>query len=177
MTLDEFYNLSRDECFERIKDESRSQAKQRLYFGAIVSLLIIVILIILVIGLDRVRIFPSCQLAVFCVAAGWQAVNNYRFLKLVDNLGTPKHLLYWYEKTISNNRNAYYLGMLGLIGNIVDPYACARHEWDWVWVDIVFVVGMLVFLIYSYFKGDYLKYKTNRDEEIIDRLEDLIKKE
>ena len=128
MKLDEFYNLSRDECIVRIKGECRSQAKQRLYFGAIVSLIIIGILIFLMIKPNRPHIILSCQLALFCVAAAWQAVNNYRLLRLVDSLDAPEHLLYWYEKSIKNNRNAYYLGMLGLIGNIIDPYAFASRE-------------------------------------------------
>ena len=176
MTLDEFYNLSREECFERIKGECRSQAKQRLRFGAIVALFIIACLIIGWIRVDQLRIFPIIQFSILFLAAVWDAVNNYRFLRWVDGLNTPEHLLHWYEKTIKSNRNAYYLGMLGLIFNVVDPYAFAYHEWDWVWVDIVFVVLLLVFLIYSYFKGDYLRYKTDRDDEIIDRLQDLINK-
>ena len=177
MTLDEFYNLSKDECLVKIKAECQSQAKQRLYFGAILALIIIALMIFTWTRLDHVRnlrILPFFQFSVICLAAVWEAVSNYRFLQWLDNLNAPEHLLHWYEKTMNNNRNAYYLGMLGLICNVVDPYAFANHEWDWVWVDMTFVILMLAFMIYSYFKGDYLRYKTDRDEEIIDRLHDLI---
>lgn len=178
MTLDEFYNLSKDECFVRIKAECRSQAKQRLRFDVILALFTIAIIIVFAWKwLDHgrnVRILPFFQFSVLCLAAVWAAVSNYRCLQWVDNLNTPEHLLHWYEKTMNNNRNAYYLGTLALIFNVVDPYAFDNHEWDWIWVDMTFVVLMLAFLIYSYFKGDYLKYKTDLDEEIIDRLHDLI---
>ena len=175
MTLDEFYELSREECILRIKDECRSQAKKRMLFGAI-FLLWMAILIFLWIKLEQVRILYVCQLSVFCIAAAWIAVNNFRLLHNVNSLDTPEQLLHWYEMTMNNNRRAYYLAMLGLIGNLVDPYAFIRSDWEWGWilVDLTILVATLAFLIYSYFKGDYLKYKTDRDEDIIMRLHDLI---
>ena len=175
MTLDEFYELSREECILRIKDECRSQAKKRMLFGAI-FLLWMAILIFLWIKLEQVRILYVCQLSVFCIAAAWIAVNNFRLLHRVNSLDTPEQLLHLYEKTMNNNRRAYYLAMLGLIGNLVDPYAFIRSDWEWGWilVDLTILVATLAFLIYSYFKGDYLKYKTDRDEDIIMRLHDLI---
>ena len=39
MTLEESYNLSRDKWFDRIKDESRSQAKKGLCLAVVVLLL------------------------------------------------------------------------------------------------------------------------------------------
>ena len=175
MTLDEFYELSREECILRIKDECRSQAKKRMLFGAI-FLLWMTILIFLWIKLEQVRILYVCQLSVFCIAAAWIAVNNFRLFHKVNSLDTPEQLLHRYEKTMNNNRRAYYLAMLGLIGNLVDPYAFIRSDWEWGWilVDLTILVATLAFLIYSYFKGDYLKYKTDRDEDIIMRLHDLI---
>lgn len=144
-------------------------------FGAI-FLLWMAILIFLWIKLEQVRILYVCQLSVFCIAAAWIAVNNFRLLHKVNSLDTPEQLLHWYEMTMNNNRRAYYLAMLGLIGNLVDPYAFIRSDWEWGWilVDLTILVATLAFLIYSYFKGDYLKYKTDRDEDIIMRLHDLI---
>lgn len=175
MTLDELYHLSREESIERIKGEARSQAKRRLWGGAIAFLFIVgVIINILVKEQDPLRIVFACQFAVFAIAAGWSAVNNFRLLQRMDSLNAPEHLLYWYEKAMKHNRNAYYLGMLGLICNLGDRYAFINHEWNWIFVELTIMAALLVFVTYSYFKGDYLKYKTDRDEEIIDRLQDLI---
>ena len=174
MTLDEFYTLSPDESMKIIKDESRSQAKRRLWGGAVFFLLVLIVLIFfLVTEHNLVRIIYACQYSIWVVATGWFTVNNFRFFQVVDSLNTPEHLLYWYEKTINNNRNAYYLGMLGLICNLGDRYSFINHEWTWIFVELTIMAALLALVIYSYFKGDYLRYKTDRDEDIIDRLQDL----
>ena len=174
MTLDEFYTLSPDESMKIIKDESRSQAKRRLCGGAVFLILIIIAIIYFIVTEQvQVRIIYVCQFSIWAFAAGWYAVNNFRYFKMVDSLNTPENMLYWYEKTINNNRNAYYLGMLGLIGNIVDPYSLIRREWGWIYVQLTIGVALLALVIYSYFKGDYWRYKTDRDDDIIDRLQDL----
>lgn len=175
MTLDELYNLSREECIERIKDESRSQAKRRMIGGAVFLLIIIIVLIFFnATEQNLARIIYTCQYSIWAFAAGWFAVNNFRYFRMVDSLNTPEHLLYWYEKTIKNNRNAYYLGMLGLIGNVIDPFALIDRQWVWIFVELTIDVALLALLIYSYFKGDFFKYQTDRDEDIIGRLQDLI---
>ena len=96
------------------------------------------------------------------------------FLKGTDSLNTPEQLLDRYEKTLKNNRRAYYLGLLGIIGNITDPYAIIDRDMGWLLIDIIFVVLLLALLVYSYFKGDFLSYKTERDDDITRRLQDLI---
>lgn len=180
MTLDEFYNLSKDECFERIKAESRSQAKRRLCCGVVFSLLMIAGIVFIVIWKPQefeyyTNNFYICLLCVFCIAAVWFAVNNLRFFRLVDTLGTPEQLLHKYQKTLSKNHYAFYLFVLGGIASvypsIMYDYKYSGLNWFLVYWTMEFMV--IAFWIYSFFKIDKT-ITTRRDEEIIDRLEDLI---
>lgn len=181
MTLEEFYKLSKEESFERIKDESRSQAKRRLC-GSLICLLIFMISIICIVIWRPQEFeyytnnFYICLLSVFCIAAGWYAVNNLRFLRLVDTLGTPEHVLQCYEKTINNNRKAGYLFLLGCIGSFYPDIAYNFKYLDLTWtlMELTLTVAIIGLWVYLYFKFEFWVYKTRRDEEITDRLQDLI---
>ena len=181
MTLDEFYKLSKDECFERIKSESRSQAKLRLCIGVVLSLIMLACIIFIVIKQPQefesyTNNFYICLLSIFFLAAVWFAVNNFRLLRLVDTLGTPQHLLHWYEKTIKNNRYAYHLAVLGCIVSFYPEISYNFKYFNLIWtsVDLMFKIAIVALWIYSYYKVELWKYKTRRDEEIIDRLQDLL---
>ena len=183
MTLDEFYNLSRDECFERIKGESRSQAKLRLCYGVALSLLLIACIVFIVIREPQeyegyTNNFYICLLSILCIATAWFAVNNFRFLKVVDTLGAPKPLLHEYEKTMNNKRYAYYLFILGGIVSFYPEilYNFKYLDLNWTLLDLTFKVALIALWIYSFIVYEKRDYKTRRDEEIIDRLQDLIDK-
>ena len=173
MKLDEFYKLSKDECLERIKQESQSQAKRGLFCSLIAMLLFIVILIDIEVWNHRefgiCDDIWACMDFVFCVALAWMAVNYFRLLTRVDSLDTPEELLHLYEKTIKNNRRACIPLIICIF---VDPYA---YDKDWIWNILcsAIAVAMIALFIFAYFK-DYLEFKTRRDEEIIDRLQDII---
>ena len=178
MTLDEFYSLSKRECFEKLLDESRSQAKRRLCISLIFMLIFIALIIWIVIYKPQgYEYYTICQFAVFCLGAGWIAVNNFRLLRRLDSLDTPEQLLYWYEKTIKNNHKASFLIILGLIGSFYPDiaYNIKYFNWNWILVELTANVAIIVFLLYIYFKG-YQNDRTRRDEEIVDRLEELVKK-
>lgn len=170
MKLDEFYKLSKDESFERIKEESRSKAKRMVCY----SLMAMFFIVALAIGIELwgyENDVISIYLTVFySFIAGWVGVNNFRLLRKVGSLDTPEHLLHQYEKTIRNDRNAYYLGIL--VG-VFDPYLYVPGDKAWNVTWLVIMVAVVVFLIYSFY-NECWEYKTCRDEEIIDRLEDLI---
>ena len=174
MTLDEFYKTDKKECFVRIKDESRSQAKRRLCVSLICMLIFIGMLIFMKAwryrGLENADAIYACLLLVYIFAAGWIAVSNFRLLRRVDSLDTPEELLHWYEKTIKNSRGACILAIIVSIG---DPYAYFTGDRAWFVLNLTLTVAIIVFLIYTFLK-DYWEYKTRRDEEIIDRLQDLI---
>ena len=170
-TLD---NLSRNECFELIKAECRSQAKKGLRVWAYGILAFLIIAVVVVLNLNKVRIIYLCMILPFGVSFVWSAVNYYRFLQRLDSLDTPEQLLHSFHKRLSNQRNASYLQMLGLVGLFMSPIPDIYSDGEW--LCLILPITILAFLIYSYFKGDYVQYKTSRDEEILSRLEDLVEK-
>lgn len=180
MKLEESYRLSRDKWFDRIKDESRSQAKKGLCL-AVGVLLISIFGTILWRYLEQ-KIVLTCFLAVGCIASAWIVVNNLRFLKRLNILDTPEELLHWYKKRLKNDHNALYLAMLGFL--ICDPsYWFDVFNLDKGWIiavsvfEVLFVVAIIAVSILPYFDdiiaGEFI---TRRDEEIIDLLEDLVEK-
>ena len=68
--------------------------------------------------------------------------------------------------------------MIGLI--ICDPilyYDIINLDRVWIMMELTFNVAIIALLIYSYFNDDIMgDYKTRRDEEIFDGLEELAKK-
>lgn len=178
MKLDDLYNMSRDECFEKIKGESRSQAKRGLCIGALILALFSYSLYI---WHDfEPSIVPICDFFVGCFATACIAVNNLRFLHKLDSLSSPELLLQWYKKRYTNDRKAIYFALIGgaCVFNMRLWYDIINFDWVWLVIELTFFVGLIVGLIYSYFK-EYESTAldgalTRRDEEIIGRLEDLV---
>ena len=122
---------------------------------------------------DILRVIP---LFVFGLGAAWFAVNNLRFLQRVDTLATPQQLLHGYEKKIKDDCKALFLIPLACIGLFDSAIAADIKYQDrvWFWIDLTIVAAMVAFWIYLWFRGYYLKNIRKRDEEIIERLQDLI---
>ncbi|MBR5673489.1 MAG: hypothetical protein IKW97_03735 [Muribaculaceae bacterium] len=179
MKLDDLYNLSRDECFERIKGESLSQAKRGLCIGA---LILIIFLFGLYVWHDfEPSLVPICDFSVGCLAAACIAVNNLLFLHRLDSLSTPELLLHQYKKRFNNDRKAICFALIGgLIFNIRLWEDIINFNWGWLVIELTLFGVLIVGLIYAYFK-EYDDTALNgvltrRDEEIIGRLEDLVEK-
>lgn len=172
MKLDEFYSLSREECFERIKGECRSQAIKGLFIGVLVLLIIMYDSY----SYPELRLISNCLLSIACIAVGWIVVNNLRFLLRLRSVNTPEELLHLYKKRLGNDRRTIYLVMLALI--ILYPpmwykYFYISHKW--LFIDLTMGIALIAMLVYAFF-DDYNidRYTSRRDEEIVDRLEDLI---
>ena len=174
MKYEELDNLSRDERFERIKALCRSQA--------IIGLCIAVVVLLAFICITyawrdlEIKTVLFFLLTAGCVLSGWMVVNNLWFLLRQGSLDTPELLLHWYEKRYKNDRNVFYLVVLALF--IGDPslwFDITHLDRIWALTRVMIVVAMIALLIYSYFNDDILwRYVTRRDEEIFDRLEDLV---
>ena len=176
MKLEESYNLSRDKWFDRIKSECRSQAIKGLCLAVIILLIFIAIMFYW--RDPELRIVIICMSLVGCLTSGWMIVNNLWFLLRLDSLYTPEQLLHWYRRRFNNDRKAAYLLLMGVI--IFSPtlwYDIINFEWTWAVLRLTFEVTILALLIYSYFNEDiFAKFVTRRDEEIFDRLEEIIEK-
>jgi hypothetical protein len=181
MKLDDLYNLSRDECFERIKGECRSQAKRGLCIGALIMALFSY-------GLYLWHDFepvivPICDFCVGCLATVCIAVNNLWFLHKSDSISSPDQLLHWYKKRYNNDRKAIYFALIGgvLVFNMRLWNDIINFDWVWLVLELTLFVGLTVGLIYAYFKeleSTALDgVLTRRDEEIIGRLEDLVEQQ
>lgn len=166
-TLD---NQSRSERFERIKAELWLQEKKGLWAWAFALFLFLIIAVVVV--LAKVRIIYLCMLLPFGVLFVWSAVSYYWFLHRLDSLDTPEQLLHSFHKKLSNQRNASYLQILGLVGLLMYPIPDICRDGEWLW--LILPITFLAILIYSYFRGDFVPYKTRRDEEILSRLENLV---
>ena len=178
MKYEELDNLSRGEQFEKIKALCRLQA----IIGLCIAVVVLLATIALVKrwgGLEELRSVLICLFAVGCIASGWMVVNNLWFLYKQRSLDMPNQLLHWYERRFKNDRNAVYLIGLGI-------FICSPSLWYdifylddryWILLELVSVAVVVGLVIYSYFHDDILRnIKTRRDEEIIDRLDDLSKK-
>ncbi len=176
MKYEELDNLSRGERFEKIKALCRSQA--------IIGLCIAVVILLAFTGITYTWRDLELKTALFflltagCVLSGWMAVNNLWFLYRQGSLDMPEQLLHCYEKRFKNDRNVFYLVVLALF--IGDPslwFDITHLDRIWALTRVMIVVAMIALLIYSYFNDDILwRYVTRRDEEIFDRLEDLVEK-
>lgn len=178
MKYAELDKLSRGEQFDKIKALCR--------FQAIIGLCIAVVILLATIALvktwgdlEKIRVPLICLLSVGCVASGWMVVNNLWFLYKQRSLDMPDQLLHLYEKRFKNDRNAAYLIGFGIV-------LCSPSLWYdifylddryWILLELVLVAVVVGLVIYSYFHDDILRnIKTRRDEEIIDRLDDLSEK-
>ncbi len=178
MKYEELDKLSRGEQFDKIKALCRFQA----IIGLCIAVVILIATIALVKrwgGLEELRSVLICLFAVGCIASGWMVVNNLWFLYKQRSLDMPDQLLHWYEKRFKNDRKAVYLVGLGIfIGSPSLWYNIFNLD-DQIWIltELAFMAVVIGLMIYSYCHDDILgKFKTRRDEEIFDRLDDLAKK-
>ena len=125
------------------------------------------------------QIFSYVLLAVLVCAMGWLVYDNYRFLRLVDDLNTPEQLLYWYKKKNKSDRLLYFVSMVTLIcGQIDTAVYYGRDDISFLVISLIVGIPVIVFImIYWYWglKNDTFKYY-RRDVEIIERLQELAEK-
>ena len=176
MKLEEAYNLSRDKWFDRIKGECRSQAIKGLCIGVIIFLFFIAIELFW--SYPEQRIANNCLTLVGCLTSGWMIMNNLWFLLRLNSMDSPVQLLHQYRRRLNSDRKATYLVLIG--ATIFNPtlwYDITNFEWTWIFLRVVPDVGVLALLIYTYYNDDLLgNYIIRIDEEIFDRLEELVEK-
>lgn len=168
--------VDRNEWFGIIKDVCRSQSKR------IVGFLVVVLLLLSLAGIyfftynyqgrDIGDIAAICFETVICFALIWGIVNNLRFLRMVGSLNTPQQLLLQHEKREKNDRKAALVGMLVVVASLGGPYSFTDWSWGYWAMKAILIALILIF----YFKGIYMR-SSDRDNEISERLHELINPE
>ena len=168
--------VDRNEWFGIIKDVCRSQSKR------VVGFLVVVLLLLSLAGIyfftfnfqgnDIGDIATVCFELVICFALIWGIVNNLRFLQVVGSLDTPQQLLLQHEKREKNDRKAALVGMLVVVASLGGPYSFTDWSWGYWAMKAILIALILIF----YFKGIYMR-SSDRDNEISERLQELINPE
>lgn len=180
MKLEDLYLINKEEWLDVIKDKCKKRAKTHFWVG-LVLLILFLIFLTMVITFEHSRLWPIedfvyfLTLLLYVLVSGWWVLKSHNFLKTIDGLGTPEHLL---------NKFKNYVKDESIILTIVNLIFCG---WFACFVffssgsGIMKVIGWIVVLvsaivsIYRLIRGKYpVGYG---DEDITRRLQELIGEE
>ena len=180
MKLEDLYLINKEEWLDVIKDKCKKRAKTHFWVG-LVLLILFLIFLTMVITFERSRLWTIedfvyfLTLLLFVLMSGWQVLKSHSFLKTVDGLGTPEHLLNKFKKYVKDESIILTIGQLIFCG----WFACFVFFSSG--SGIMKVIGWIVVLvsaivsIYRLIRGKYpVGYG---DEDITRRLQELIGEE
>lgn len=180
MKLDDLYLINKEEWLDVIKDKCKKRAKTHFWVG-LVLLILFLIFLTMVITFEHSRLWTIedfvyfLTLLLFVLMSGWQVLKSHSFLKTVDGLGTPEHLLNKFKKYVKDESIILTIGQLIFCG----WFACFVFFSSG--SGIMKVIGWIVVLvsaivsIYRLIRGKYpVGYG---DEDITRRLQELIGEE
>lgn len=180
MKLEDLYLINKEEWLDAIKDKCKKRAKTHFWVG-LVLLILFLIFLTMVITFEHSRLWTIedfvyfLTLLLFVLMSGWQVLKSHSFLKTVDGLGTPEHLLNKFKKYVKDESIILTIGQLIFCG----WFACFVFFSSG--SGIMKVIGWIVVLvsaivsIYRLIRGKYpVGYG---DEDITRRLQELIGEE
>ena len=180
MKLEDLYLINKEEWLDVIKDKCKKRAKTHFWVG-LVLLILFLIFLTMVITFEHSRLWTIedfvyfLTLLLFVLMSGWQVLKSHNFLKTVDGLGTPEHLLNKFKKYVKDESIILTIGQLIFCG----WFACFVFFSSG--SGIMKVIGWIVVLvsaivsIYRLIRGKYsVGYG---DEDITRRLQELIGEE
>lgn len=180
METEELYLINKEEWMDVIKDKCKKKAKTHFWVG-LVLLILFLIFLTMVITFEHSRLWTIedfvyfLTLLLFVLMSGWQVLKSHSFLKTVDGLGTPEHLLNKFKKYVKDESIILTIGQLIFCG----WFACFVFFSSG--SGIMKVIGWIVVLvsaivsIYRLIRGKYpVGYG---DEDITRRLQELIGEE
>ena len=180
MKLEDLYLINKEEWLDVIKDKCKKKAKTHFQVG-LVLLILFLIFLTMVITFEHSRLWTIedfvyfLTLLLFVLMSGWQVLKSHSFLKTVDGLGTPEHLLNKFKKYVKDESIILTIGQLIFCG----WFACFVFFSSG--SGIMKVIGWIVVLvsaivsIYRLIRGKYpVGYG---DEDITRRLQELIGEE
>ena len=180
METEDLYLINKEEWLDVIKDKCKKRAKTHFWVG-LVLLILFLIFLTMVITFEHSRLWTIedfvyfLTLLLFVLMSGWQVLKSNNFLKTVDGLGTPEHLLNKFKKYVKDESIILTIGQLIFCG----WFACFVFFSSG--SGIMKVIGWIVVLvsaivhIYRLIRGKYsVGYG---DEDITRRLQELIGEE
>ena len=180
MKLEDLYLINKEEWLDVIKDKCKKKAKTHFCVG-LVLLILFLIFLTMVITFEHSRLWTIedfvyfLTLLLFALMSGWQVLKSHSFLKTIDGLGTPEHLLNKFKKYVKDESIILTIGQLIFCG----WFACFVFFSSG--SGIMKVIGWIVVLvsaivsIYRLIRGKYpVGYG---DEDITRRLQELIGEE
>ena len=180
MKLEDLYLINKDEWLDVIKDKCKKKAKTHFQVG-LVLLILFLIFLTMVITFERSRLWTIedfvylLTLLLFALMSGWQVLKSHSFLKTIDGLGTPEHLLNKFKKYVKDKSIIWTIGQLIFCG----WFAC--YCFFSFASGIMKVIGWIIVLvaatvsIYRLIRGKYPV--GSGDVEITRRLQELIGEE
>lgn len=180
MKLEDLYLINKEEWLDVIKDKCKKRAKTYFWVG-LVLLILFLIFLTMVITFEHSRLWTIedfvyfLTLLLYVLVSGWWVLKSHNFLKTIDGLGTPEHLL---------NKFKNYVKDESIILTIVNLIFCG---WFACFVffssgsGIMKVIGWIVVLvsaivsIYRLIRGKYPVGSS--EEDITRRLQELIGEE
>ena len=179
MKLEDLYLINKEEWLDVIKDKCKKRAKTHFWLGLVLLILFLIILA-MVITFERSRLWTIedfvyfLTLFLYALMSGWWVLKSHSFLKTIDGLGTPEHLLNKFKKYVKDKSIIWTIGQLIFCG----WFACFVYTAD---LSIILkVIGWIVILvsaivhIYRLIRG---KYVVGYSEDITRRLHELIGEE
>ena len=180
MKLEDLYLINKEEWLDVIKDKCKKRAKTHFWVG-LVLLILFLIFLTMVITFEHSRLWTIedfvyfLTLLLFVLMSGWQVLKSHSFLKTVDGLGTPEHLLNKFKNYVKDESIILTIGQLIFCG----WFACFVFFSSG--SGIMKVIGWIVVLvsaivsIYRLIRGKYpVGYG---DVDITRRLQELIGEE
>lgn len=180
MKLEDLYLINKEEWLDVIKDKCKKKANTHFCVGLVILILFLIFLT-MVITFEHSRLWTIedfvyfLTLLLFVLMSGWQVLKSHSFLKTIDGLGTPEHLLNKFKKYVKDKSIIWTIGQLIFCG----WFACFCYFSSA--SGTMKVIGWIVVLvsaighIYRLIRGKYSV--GSGDEEITRRLQELIGEE
>lgn len=180
MKLEDLYLINKEEWLDVIKDKCKK--KEKTHFQVwLVLLILFLIFLTMVITFERSRLWTIedfvnfLTLFLYVLVSGWWVLKSNSFLKTIDGIGTPEHLLNKFKKYVKDKNIMWTIGQLIFCG----WFACFCYFSSA--SGIMKVIGWIVVLvsaivsIYRLIRGKYPV--GSGDVEITRRLQELIGEE
>lgn len=180
MKLEDLYLINKEEWLDVIKDKCKKKAKTHFWVG-LALLILFLIFLTMVITFEHSRLWTIedfvyfLTLLLFVLMSGWQVLKSNNFLKTVDGLGTPEHLLNKFKNYVKDESIILTIGQLIFCGWFACFCIFSSASGTMKVIGWIVVLVSAIVSIYRLIRGKYpVGYG---DEDITRRLQELIGEE